>query len=81
MLFAGSQVVGSACAVSSHLAVGKEGPSVHIGSIIAGMMGRSWLIKDMQSQDPSDMFHTDRDCRDLVVCGAAAGLAASFGVP
>jgi len=76
-----AKVLGSACSVSSGLAVGKEGPSVHIGSIIASMMGKHWLLKDTQRMDNDDALHLERDSRDFVACGAAAGLAAGFGTP
>jgi len=75
-----AKVVGTACAVSSGLAIGKEGPSVHIGSIIASAIGRSALLRRLQMQNP-EAAHPDRDAREFVLCGAAAGLAASFGVP
>jgi len=55
-------------AISSGLALGREGPSVQMGAAIAYMVGkvccRSWP-----------------DCRVLLAAGAGAGLATAFNAP
>lgn len=77
------KAIGIIFACSSGLPLGKEGPMVHIGAVVAagvsqgdaGAMGlRS---KFSQYQD----FRNDREKRDFVACGAAAGVAAAFGAP
>lgn len=60
--------VAGAAAIGGGLALGREGPTVRMGSIIAGTLGR-WL-----------RFGPE-DVRVLVAAGAGAGLAAAFGAP
>ncbi|GAB4828234.1 hypothetical protein Ancab_035146 [Ancistrocladus abbreviatus] len=74
------KIVGSISAVSSSLLVGKAGPMVHTGASIAALLiqggsnyGITWKWLDY--------FKNDRDRRDLVTCGAAAGIAAAFRAP
>ena len=59
---------GGLLAISSGLALGREGPSVQMGAAIAYMVGkvcrRSWP-----------------DCRVLLAAGAGAGLATAFNAP
>eukprot|EP01087_Luapelamoeba_hula_P024668 TRINITY_DN9484_c0_g1_i2.p1 TRINITY_DN9484_c0_g1~~TRINITY_DN9484_c0_g1_i2.p1 ORF type:complete len:762 (-),score=73.52 TRINITY_DN9484_c0_g1_i2:870-3155(-) len=68
---------------SSGLALGPEGPMIHIGSMLGGAFGQS---KDKATGlFPSfllvDKFRNDRDQRDFISSGAAAGVAAAFGAP
>ncbi len=60
--------VGGVLAIGSGLALGREGPSVHMGGSIAHLVAklarRSWS-----------------DCRVLLAAGAGAGLATAFGAP
>lgn len=76
------KILGSIGSVGGGLAVGKEGPLVHTGACIAAFLGQGgsaryyglncrWL----------SFFKNDRDRRDLVTCGAAAGVAAAFRAP
>jgi chloride channel 7 len=91
------KVVGVAFSVSAGLPVGKEGPMFHIGAIVgAGMsQGRSFggcslhccpccrpstSLIDTSFTKFSD-FRNDREKRDFVSCGAAAGICSAFGAP
>lgn len=68
-------MIGTIFSVSSGLAVGPEGPLVHIGAIIGSAFARGasgrhqWRVMG------------DSDFRDIVSAGAAAGLASAFGSP
>ncbi|KAL8208753.1 hypothetical protein R6Q57_008165 [Mikania cordata] len=76
------KIVGSIAAVSSSLNVGKAGPMVHTAACIAAALtcqggskkyGLTWRCLRF--------FNNDRDRRDLVTCGSAAGIAAAFRAP
>lgn len=60
--------IGGICAISSGLALGREGPTIQIGGNIGQMLGEYW------------QFNTKR-CDALVAAGAAAGLATAFNAP
>mmetsp|Transcript_16300 Transcript_16300/g.37377 ORF Transcript_16300/g.37377 Transcript_16300/m.37377 type:complete len:802 (-) Transcript_16300:255-2660(-) len=62
------KVIGVTCSVSAGLPVGKEGPMIHSGAIVAKTIA-SGAIKN------------DRQLRDLVTCGAAAGVCTAFSAP
>ncbi|XP_022938151.1 putative chloride channel-like protein CLC-g [Cucurbita moschata] len=75
------KIIGSIAIVSSSMVVGKAGPMVHTGACVASLVGQGcfkvfgltwrWLYH----------LKKDRDRRDLVTCGAAAGIAAAFRAP
>lgn len=77
------KVVGVTFSVAAGLPVGKEGPMVHSGSVVASgiSQGRTkfWGV-DTSFSKFSD-FRNDREKRDFVACGAAAGVASAFGAP
>ncbi|KAK9697989.1 hypothetical protein RND81_08G075000 [Saponaria officinalis] len=75
------KLVGSITAVSSSLLIGKAGPMVHIASSIAALLGQGGSKKYHLTWKWLHFFKNDRDRRDLVTCGTAAGIAAAFRAP
>ncbi|KAG6467412.1 putative chloride channel-like protein CLC-g isoform X1 [Zingiber officinale] len=75
------KIVGLIAAVSSSLHVGKAGPMVHIGACIGAIVGQGGSRKYGMTWRWLRYFKNDRDRRDLVTCGAAAGIAAAFRAP
>ncbi|XP_053480506.1 H(+)/Cl(-) exchange transporter 6 isoform X1 [Ictalurus furcatus] len=75
------KAIGVLFAVAGGLFVGKEGPMIHSGAIVgAGLpQFQSITFKKIRFQFP--YFRSDRDKRDFVSAGAAAGVAAAFGAP
>jgi Voltage gated chloride channel len=77
------KVFGVAFSVAAGLPVGKEGPMVHTGAVVAAgvSQGKSrWCGFDTSFTKFSD-FRNDREKRDFVACGAAAGVCSAFGAP
>ncbi|GMI81193.1 chloride channel G [Hibiscus trionum] len=76
------KIMGSISAVSSSLLVGKAGPMVHtVGACIASLLGQGGSRKYGLTWKWLRFFKNDRDRRDLVTCGSAAGIAAAFRAP
>ncbi|KAL9223958.1 hypothetical protein vseg_000039 [Gypsophila vaccaria] len=75
------KIVGSITAVSSSLLIGKAGSMVHIASCIAALLGQGGSKKYHLTWKWLHFFKNDRDRRDLVTCGTAAGIAAAFRAP
>ncbi|KAG8066458.1 hypothetical protein GUJ93_ZPchr0004g40047 [Zizania palustris] len=75
------KLVGCIAAVSSSLHVGKAGPLVHTGACIASILGQGGSSKYHMTCKWLRYFKNDRDRRDLVTCGAGAGIAAAFRAP
>jgi hypothetical protein len=77
------KVIGVTFSVAAGLPVGKEGPMVHSGSVVAAAISqgksRFWGV-DTSFSKFSD-FRNDREKRDFVACGAAAGVCSAFGSP
>ena len=77
------KVIGVTFSVAAGLPVGKEGPMVHSGAVVAAgiSQGRTkfWGV-DTSFSKFSD-FRNDREKRDFVACGAAAGVTSAFGAP
>ncbi|GMH08419.1 hypothetical protein Nepgr_010259 [Nepenthes gracilis] len=75
------KIFGSIGSVGGGLALGKEGPLVHTGACIASLLGQGGSTKYHLSSRWLQVFNNDRDRRDLVTCGCAAGVAAAFRAP
>ncbi|RCV41365.1 hypothetical protein SETIT_9G129800v2 [Setaria italica] len=75
------KIFGSIGSVGGGLALGKEGPLVHTGACIASLLGQGGSAKYHLSSRWVRIFESDRDRRDLVTCGCAAGVAAAFRAP
>ena len=58
--------------------MGKEGPMVHTGACIASLLGQGGSHKYHLTCTWLRYFKNDRDRRDMITCGAAAGVAAAF---
>lgn len=75
------QIFGSVFGVAAGFVVGKEGPMVHTGACIASLFGQGGSRKYHLTWKCLRYFKNDRDRRDLITCGAAAGVAAAFRAP
>ncbi|PKI74923.1 hypothetical protein CRG98_004695, partial [Punica granatum] len=75
------KIFGSIFGVAGGFVVGKEGPMVHTGACIANLLGQGGSKKYGLTWRWLRFFKNDRDRRDLITCGAAAGVAAAFRAP
>ncbi|KAJ4956406.1 hypothetical protein NE237_013189 [Protea cynaroides] len=75
------KILGSIGSVGGGLALGKEGPLVHTGACIASLLGQGGSTKYHLRSRWLQVFQSERDRRDLVTCGCAAGVAAAFRAP
>jgi chloride channel 7 len=75
------QIFGSILGVSAGFVLGKEGPMVHTGACIANLLGQGGSRKYHLTCNWLRYFKNDRDRRDLITCGSAAGVAAAFRAP
>ena len=77
-----AKVLGISVCVAAGLPVGREGPMVHAGSIIAAYSAKllSRFLKGRIGRDYGG-FDNDYHRRKFVSMGAAAGVAAAFHAP
>lgn len=75
------KIIGSIGAVAAGLDLGKEGPLVHIGTCIASLLGQGGTEKYRLKWRWFRLMNNDRDRRDLITCGASAGVCAAFRAP
>ena len=75
------KALGVLFSVSGGLLVGKEGPMIHSGGIIGGGVPQFKGVTYGKMDLDVKYFRSDRDKRDFVSAGAAAGVAAAFGAP
>ncbi|KQJ99904.1 chloride channel protein CLC-c [Brachypodium distachyon] len=75
------KIFGSILGVSAGFVLGKEGPMVHTGACIANLLGQGGSRKYHLTCNWLRYFKNDRDRRDLITCGCAAGVAAAFRAP
>mmetsp|Transcript_962 Transcript_962/g.2502 ORF Transcript_962/g.2502 Transcript_962/m.2502 type:complete len:419 (+) Transcript_962:140-1396(+) len=75
------KVVGVAFSVAAGLAVGKEGPMIHSGAVVAAGVSQGSSQSFGFDTGYFKRFRSDADKRDFVAGGSAAGVAAAFGAP
>lgn len=75
------KVGGVLFSVAGGLFVGKEGPMIHSGAIVGAGLPQFQSITFKRIKLDFPYFRSDRDKRDFVSAGAAAGVAAAFGAP
>ncbi|KAJ1420027.1 Chloride channel, voltage gated [Sesbania bispinosa] len=75
------KIFGSIFGVAAGFVVGKEGPMVHTGACVANLLGQGGSRKYGLTWKWLRYFKNDRDRRDLITCGAAAGVAGAFRAP
>jgi len=64
----GTETAGAALAIGGGASLGREGPTIALGALIASEIGQRLNLSEQQ-------------LRILIGCGAAAGIAASFNTP
>ncbi|XP_043216105.1 H(+)/Cl(-) exchange transporter 7-like isoform X1 [Amphibalanus amphitrite] len=76
-----AKLIGVYASVMAGLPVGKEGPMIHSGAVIAAgfSQGKSSSLKFTSPFFKN--FREDHEKRDFVACGTAAGVCAAFGSP
>ena len=80
------KTMGVTFSVAGGLCVGKEGPMIHSGAVVAAGLsqGKSTSVPRLGLGGLADMFfdfRNDAEKRDFVSAGAAAGVSAAFGAP
>ncbi|KAF7842823.1 chloride channel protein CLC-c-like [Senna tora] len=75
------KIFGLIFGIAAGFFVGKEGPMVHTGACIANLLGQGGSKKYGLTWRMLRYLKNDRDRRDLITCGAAAGVAGAFRAP
>ncbi|CAG0915205.1 unnamed protein product [Notodromas monacha] len=75
------KVLGIVCSVSGGLAVGKEGPMIHTGAIVASGIAQGLGMRRGSLKGYMDSLRDDKNRREFVAAGGAAGVASAFGTP
>ncbi|KAG0726682.1 H(+)/Cl(-) exchange transporter 7 [Chionoecetes opilio] len=76
-----AKAAGVTMSVLGGLAVGKEGPMIHSGAVIAAGVSQGKTTSLNHDFGFFEYFREDHEKRDFVSAGAAAGVAAAFGAP
>ncbi|KAL3077932.1 hypothetical protein niasHS_013461 [Heterodera schachtii] len=76
-----AKAVGVACSVGGGLAAGKEGPMIHSGAVVAAGISQGRCLSLPVDFGLFKYFRNDREKRDFVSAGAAAGVSAAFASP
>ncbi|KAK7079398.1 H(+)/Cl(-) exchange transporter 7, partial [Halocaridina rubra] len=76
-----AKATGVTMSVLGGLAVGKEGPMIHSGAVIAAGASQGKTTSLDYDFGIFEYFREDHEKRDFVSGGAAAGVAAAFGAP
>ena len=75
------KAIGVMFSVAGGLAVGKEGPMIHSGAVVAAGLSQGASKSFNWDFGLFEYFRHDNEKRDFVSGGAAAGVAAAFGSP
>ena len=83
------KAVGICFSVAAGLVIGKEGPLIHIGAALGSLLSHELAPASATTSGPLScrrcfsrlIVRPDRQRRDFVSAGAAAGVAAAFGSP
>lgn len=61
----------------------QEGPLIHIGAMVGGSVVEAWWkgFRNGPGAKIIGPLQNDRERRDMMAAGAAAGLSAAFGAP